>query len=487
MELTLPNGGAHPPAAAHAVPPAWRLACGSLVHARLGVPPADLAALPDARLRPDHFAVEPPEAGAGWAGMTKRAVKRAMEDAAWTKLRAERDRRKAARRAQADGAAAGAPPPPPAKRARRDARDRDDVWVAAPGRVRVALDCSWEPLMTSKERGSLVQQINQGFGAIRRVGQAAAAAADGAVADRAADRAAPAAPPPVFLYLTSMTPDADARVRLERMEGFAAWRGVRAVAEHVFTAFRGGAEDALRDVRGDGGGGERSGSSGTGCGAVGDGGVVAGDGPVAAPPPGSGAAAGADAPAASAVLGAGAGAGAGADAVTDGAGGAAAETGGAGAGAGAVAAAGAVGGGHDAAAGGGAGGLSRLVYLTADSPHELPAGPLDVGRVYVVGGLVDRNRHKGATLAAATAAGVAHARLPLDGAGVLADDACRMLTTVHVLHVLAAVVTNGGDWRAALLEAVPPRKQRGFVGGAHAADGEDEDGEAAAEEAGAEL
>ncbi len=35
---------------------------------------------------------------------------------------------------------------------------------------------------------------------------------------------------------------------------------------------------------------------------------------------------------------------------------------------------------------------SSLVYLTADSPNELPE--LSADDVYIIGGIVDRNRHK---------------------------------------------------------------------------------------------
>lgn len=51
------------------------------------------------------------------------------------------------------------------------------------------------------------------------------------------------------------------------------------------------------------------------------------------------------------------------------------------------------------------------MYLTADSPDEL--SELDPSKVYILGGLVDRNRHKGICYQRAQEAGVATARLPI--------------------------------------------------------------------------
>ncbi len=131
--------------------------------------------------------------------------------------------------------------------------------------------------------------------------------------------------------------------------------------------------------------------------------------------------------------------------------------------------------------------LSDLVYLTADSPHEL--AELDPTKAYVVGGIVDRNRHKGLCAAKAAAAGVATARLPI-GAH-LALRSSQVMCTNHVVEVLLKW-GELRDWGAALDAVVPIRKRRaaGEAGAAGAAAGAGADaagGEAAAEPPGADA
>jgi len=171
-----------------------------------------------------------------------------------------------------------------------------------------------------------------------------------------------------------------------------------------------------------------------------------------------------------------------------------------------------------------------LIYLSADSPHELdddanddaregagaataaaadaavaaaadaaePApgttqrrrpGGLDPSKVYVVGGVVDRNRHKGACLRRAEAAGMSHARLPIErhlsaqegavggpepadgaggggsggGGGGGGDSGARRLAGSRVITVnqvveLLARRASGDTWAKALAVAIPPRK-----------------------------
>lgn len=52
-----------------------------------------------------------------------------------------------------------------------------------------------------------------------------------------------------------------------------------------------------------------------------------------------------------------------------------------------------------------------LVYLTADSETELDE--LDPKKIYIIGGLVDRNRWKGITLKKANDQGIQTAKLPI--------------------------------------------------------------------------
>lgn len=77
----------------------------------------------------------------------------------------------------------------------------------------------------------------------------------------------------------------------------------------------------------------------------------------------------------------------------------------------------------------------------ADSPNELQA--LDPGKAYIVGGLVDRNRHKALCARKAREQGVATARLPvgqhfkLTSSAVLTVNQARVLRCPSEHHLLA--------------------------------------------------
>ncbi|TYZ61649.1 hypothetical protein PybrP1_001696 [[Pythium] brassicae (nom. inval.)] len=96
-----------------------------------------------------------------------------------------------------------------------------------------------------------------------------------------------------------------------------------------------------------------------------------------------------------------------------------------------------------------------VVYLSPDSPNVLTE--LDATKMYVIGGIVDKSRKKGATLNAASSAGIATARLPIQEH--IADRLDHILNVNTVVEVLIRFRETGGDWPAALRYALPQRKQ----------------------------
>ncbi|KAJ1762838.1 tRNA (guanine(9)-N(1))-methyltransferase, partial [Coemansia sp. RSA 1591] len=85
-------------------------------------------------------------------------------------------------------------------------------------------------------------------------------------------------------------------------------------------------------------------------------------------------------------------------------------------------------------------------------------------KVYVVGGLVDKNRYKRLTLDKAEQMGVAHARLPI---GQYVQMASRKVITVNQIFEILVKFVEAGDWKQAFLEVIPQRKfNEGKGGGA---------------------
>lgn len=136
-----------------------------------------------------------------------------------------------------------------------------------------------------------------------------------------------------------------------------------------------------------------------------------------------------------------------------------------------------------------------LVYLSADSDTVLTT--VDPGTTYVLGGIVDRNRHKGLMARVAADLGVRTARLPIDE--FIKMSTCRVLTTNHgalnlchhqsstalsrirglaVFEIMAHHV-EGMSWRDAFLKVIPGRKgigdgAAGAAGAAGGAGGDDD-------------
>ena len=97
--------------------------------------------------------------------------------------------------------------------------------------------------------------------------------------------------------------------------------------------------------------------------------------------------------------------------------------------------------------------LSSCVYLTGDSPNILM--DVDADKIYILGGLVDRNRHKSLTYEKAVEMGVATARLPIKEN--LDLKSTHILTLIHVFEILLKYkLTN--DWKKSIEESLPQRK-----------------------------
>ena len=95
-----------------------------------------------------------------------------------------------------------------------------------------------------------------------------------------------------------------------------------------------------------------------------------------------------------------------------------------------------------------------LVYLTADSEHELTE--FKPNEVYIIGGIVDKNRHKNLTLNKANEQGIRHARLPIRDH--LRMTGTHILTVNQALDIILAQLELK-DWDKAMERAVPVRKQ----------------------------
>ncbi|XP_076066573.1 tRNA methyltransferase 10 homolog A-like [Oratosquilla oratoria] len=94
-----------------------------------------------------------------------------------------------------------------------------------------------------------------------------------------------------------------------------------------------------------------------------------------------------------------------------------------------------------------------LVYLSSDSDNIIDK--LDESKVYVIGGLVDHNAHKGLCHKLAVENGIQHARLPIDEYIVMKTR--KVLTIDQVFRILLGV-TQGKSWKDSFLEIIPARK-----------------------------
>lgn len=95
----------------------------------------------------------------------------------------------------------------------------------------------------------------------------------------------------------------------------------------------------------------------------------------------------------------------------------------------------------------------EIVYLTSDSPDTLTE--LSPYSTYIVGGLVDKNRHKGICYKVAQEKGIKTAKLPI---GEYMDMQSRkVLATNHVVEIMIRWLEYG-DWGEAFMRVIPKRK-----------------------------
>lgn len=98
---------------------------------------------------------------------------------------------------------------------------------------------------------------------------------------------------------------------------------------------------------------------------------------------------------------------------------------------------------------------SKLVYLTSDSTNTLTN--LEDGKTYIIGGIVDRNRLKRVAINKAESLGIQTAKLPIEE--YLNMFSTKVLTCNHVFDILLKWKENNGDWKKALLDVLPKKKE----------------------------
>lgn len=95
----------------------------------------------------------------------------------------------------------------------------------------------------------------------------------------------------------------------------------------------------------------------------------------------------------------------------------------------------------------------EIVYLSAESDTTLER--LKPNSTYIIGGLVDKNRHKGLCYKRALDRGIKTAKLPIGE--FLQMDSRKVLVTNHVLDIMLKWLEHD-DWGKAFIEVLPKRK-----------------------------
>lgn len=95
----------------------------------------------------------------------------------------------------------------------------------------------------------------------------------------------------------------------------------------------------------------------------------------------------------------------------------------------------------------------QIVYLSSDSQHTLTN--LSPYTTYIIGGIVDKNRHKGLCYRRACERGIPTAKLPIGE--YMTMQSRTVLTINHVVEIMLAWLDTG-DWGEAFLKVIPKRK-----------------------------
>jgi tRNA (guanine9-N1)-methyltransferase len=115
----------------------------------------------------------------------------------------------------------------------------------------------------------------------------------------------------------------------------------------------------------------------------------------------------------------------------------------------------------------------EIVYLSSESDNVLTH--LKPNSTYIIGGLVDKNRHKGICHRRAVERGIKTAKLPIGQ--YLEMKSRQVLVTNHVLEIMLKWM-EFGDWGKAFMAVMPERKGAKLKG-----DAEDEEANEADEAA----
>jgi len=99
-------------------------------------------------------------------------------------------------------------------------------------------------------------------------------------------------------------------------------------------------------------------------------------------------------------------------------------------------------------------GEPKIVYLSADSPYTLER--LSPNTSYIVGAIVDKNRHKGLCYKRACERGIPTAKLPIGE--YMTMQSRSVLAVNHVVEIMLRWLETG-DWGEAFTQVIPKRKE----------------------------